>query len=302
MTDAFRYELAFGRNRGLVTDQEQLRIRQARALIVGCGGVGGSHAIALARMGLGHFRLVDPDTFDWPNFNRQIGASVSTVGASKAETIARMIRDINPEAICEVVPERLSPSNVAELVSGCDVVMDGIDFFAIEARRTACTEAKRQGVSVVNVGPIGMSAACIVFSPTGMSFDDYFDLRDGMTRAEMLLNFFVGLTPAATQRPYMDMAFTNLEREFGPSLGPTCLMCSGVAAIEALRVLLGRDGLCPAPDSFQFDAYRHLFVRRRLRWGNRGPLQRIKRMIARKMLSRHFPELSIGSGHKKPID
>lgn len=287
----FEYDVAFSRNLGIVSPSEQQRLRQATALVVGCGGVGGSHAVSLARLGFGHFRLIDPDVFDWANFNRQIGATVDTVGKPKAETIADAVRCINPEATVTVTSARLDADNVRQLVSGCDVVLDGLDFFAIEARRTLYREARKQKVTVITVGPTGMAAAAIVFTPTSMSFDRYFDLHDQMSREDMLLNFFVALAPAATQRAYVDMSYTNLEKEYGSSLGPTCLMCSGIAGIEALRVVLARPGQRPAPYSLQFDAYRHLLVERKLRWGNRGPLQRIKRAVARRMLARHFPQL-----------
>ena len=70
----FSYELAFARNVGWVTEQEQARLKQCSVAIGGLGGVGGAHAITLARLGVGNFRLADFDVFDWPNMNRQAGA------------------------------------------------------------------------------------------------------------------------------------------------------------------------------------------------------------------------------------
>jgi hypothetical protein len=64
------------------------------------------------------------------------------------------------------------------------------------------------------------------------------------------------------------------------------MLCAGIAAIETLRVVLRRPGLRPAPCYYQFDAYRQRLFRGRLRWGNRGPIQRIKRrLVVRSLLA-----------------
>ena len=74
MTTPFRYEQAFSRNIGWVTREEQALLRSKRVAIAGGGGVGGVHALTLARLGVTKFRIADFDTFDVPNFNRQVGA------------------------------------------------------------------------------------------------------------------------------------------------------------------------------------------------------------------------------------
>ena len=96
---------AFERNRGLISLAEQERLSSCLVAIAGCGGVGGLHAHTLARLGVGRFRLSDDDTFSLANFNRQIGATVRTLGSNKAAVTADMIRSINPEAHIEIVAE-----------------------------------------------------------------------------------------------------------------------------------------------------------------------------------------------------
>src|SRR6185295_15972138 len=98
MQARFSYAQAFTRNLGLVSSQEQERLRRACVALPGLGGVGGAHLQALARIGIGAFRLADPDTFELANFNRQLGASMSSIGRGKAEVMAEIARDINPEA------------------------------------------------------------------------------------------------------------------------------------------------------------------------------------------------------------
>ena len=181
---AFSYQEAFARHLGLVNPEEQDRLRSSRVAIAGMGGVGGIHLITLARLGIGSFHIADPDDFELANFNRQYGATVRSLGRGKAEVMAEEARAINPELqICASSPRPITPANVGEFLDGVDVLVDGIDFFAIDARRLVFREARRRGIWAITAGPIGFSAAWLVFSPTGMSFDDYFDLDDGMDRA-----------------------------------------------------------------------------------------------------------------------
>ncbi len=279
--EAFAYPEAFARHRGLIGPDEQARLRQARVAIVGMGGVGGIHLVTLARLGIGSFHLADPDTFELANFNRQYGATTRTLGRPKVEVMAEEALAINPGLDLATFREPIGPGNVGRFLDGVDVLVDGIDFFALEVRRLLFAEARKRGIWAVTAGPIGFGAAYLAFAPTGMSFDDYFDLDDQLDRLDRLVAFAVGLAPRATHRPYMDLSEVDPNSGRGPSAGLSCQLCAGMAAAETLKILLGRGTVRPAPAFAQFDAYRSLYVRGRLRWGNRGPLQRLKRRIAR---------------------
>src|SRR5690349_3872351 len=93
---AFDPHIAFSRTLGLVTRGEMEKLHQKTVAIAGLGGVGGSHLLTLARLGIGSFHLADFDSFDLENFNRQAGANVSTVGRPKLEVMSEMARLINP--------------------------------------------------------------------------------------------------------------------------------------------------------------------------------------------------------------
>jgi molybdopterin/thiamine biosynthesis adenylyltransferase len=185
--------------------------------IAGMGGVGGIHLITLARLGIGAFHIADPDDFELVNFNRQYGATLRNLGQGKAEVMAEEARAVNPELRLRVFSEPITPENVDEFLDGVDVLIDGIDFFEIDARRLVFREARRRGIWAITAGPIGFSAAWLIFSPTGMSFDEYFDLNDTMDRADQLVAFLVGLTPRATQRTYMDLSRVDPRAGKGPS-------------------------------------------------------------------------------------
>jgi molybdopterin/thiamine biosynthesis adenylyltransferase len=95
--------------------------------------------------------------------------------------MAEEARAINPELDLRVFADDLTAENVDAILDGVDVLVDGIDFFALDARRLAFREARRRGIWAITAGPIGFSTAWLTFSPTGMSFDEYFDLTDGWT-------------------------------------------------------------------------------------------------------------------------
>jgi molybdopterin/thiamine biosynthesis adenylyltransferase len=273
------YAEAFKRNRGLITEEEQQKLRNSRVAIAGMGGVGGVHLITLARLGIGKFTIADPDVFEVANFNRQYGATISNLGRNKAEAMAEAALDINPELSLRVLPEAVDESNVDEFLEGADLFVDGLDFFAIEARRLVFRRAAERGIWAITAGPLGFSTAWLIFDPNGMTFDKYFDLADCRDRRDQLAAFAVGLTPKATHLRYTDLSFANLADRTGPSAAIACQLAAGVMGTEAIRILLHRSSSCSAPGYRQFDGYRSRLATGHLWFGNRSPMQRIKRRI-----------------------
>ena len=270
---SFNYQEAFSRNIGWLTKQEQQQLRHKRVAIAGLGGVGGVHLLTLCRLGIGKFHLADFDVFDLVNFNRQAGATVSTLGHSKLETMVRQARDINPELEIKEFSDGLTAQNVDDFLNDVDIYIDGLDFFAFQARRlvfAACTERR---IPAVTVAPLGMGAAMLNFQPGGMSFDNYFCFDDG-SEAEIPVRFLIGLAPARIQMTYLvDPSAIDLSNRKGPSTIMACQLCAGIAATETLKTLLKRGPIRAAPKGYHFDAYRNKLA---LTWrpgGNRNLLQ-----------------------------
>jgi molybdopterin/thiamine biosynthesis adenylyltransferase len=282
--ESWDYAHAFSRNLGLINPDEQRCLRESCVAIPGMGGVGGIHLITLARLGIGRFHIADPDRFDVGNFNRQYGADVGTVGRGKAQVMAEKARAINPEVKLEVNTGSIGADNVSQFLNGADVVVDGMDYFAFESRRLLFREARNAGIWVVTAGPIGFSTAWLVFDPKGMSFDDYFDLHDGMDPLDQFVAFTAGIAPRGTHWPYLDLSHVDRSSGRGPSAGLACHLASGVAAAEVVKILLQRGPLRAAPCYAQFDAYRQLLRQGKLRGGNRHPLQRLKRYLLRRRM------------------
>ncbi len=280
----FDYEAAFSRNIGWVTESEQNRLRNARVAIGGLGGVGGVHLLTLARLGIGCFNIADFDVFDIVNFNRQVGATINTLHHSKIDVLAEMAREINPELELKLFPSGIQEDSLNEFLRGVDLYVDGLDFFAFSARRLTFAACERMGIPVVTAAPLGLGTALLVFGPGGMPFEDYFGF-EGSDEMEMAIRFLVGLSPAMLQRGYIaDMSRISLAERRGPSSIAACQLCAGVAAIESLKLLLGRGGVRLAPWGSQFDAYRMIYKKTWRPGGHKNPLQVVMRALVRRQL------------------
>lgn len=280
----FDYRTAFSRNIGWVTEAEQQLLAQKRVAIAGMGGVGGFHLLTLARLGIQHFHIADLDTFELANFNRQAGATLSSIDRQKAEVLAQMARDINPNCDIRIFPHGVNAGNLGEFMSGVDLYVDGLDFFAFQAREEVFDYCAERGIPATTVAPLGMSAALLNFLPGQMSFEGYFQLA-GHPEQEKALRFLVGLAPALLHRVYLaDPGRVNLGEHRGPSTVMACTLCAGVAATEALKILLGRGKVWAAPHGIQFDGYRNRMAHTWRPGGNRHPINRLAIALAKRQL------------------
>lgn len=138
------------RTRLLLGEEKSERLRQAHVLVVGVGGVGAYAAEMLCRAGVGRLTLVDADTVQPTNINRQLPALHSTLGQPKVEVLAARFRDINPEVELTVLPVFLKDENIPQLLDAarCDFVVDAIDTLAPKCHLIA--EALRRRIKIVS--------------------------------------------------------------------------------------------------------------------------------------------------------
>jgi molybdopterin/thiamine biosynthesis adenylyltransferase len=286
MSSSFIYEQAFSRNIGWVTPEEQQRLRGKRVAIAGGGGVGGVHLLTLVRLGVSKFHIADFDTFGLANFNRQVGAMMSTLDQPKIEVLERMARDINPEVEIRLFPEGVNKDNLADFLGGVDLYVDALDFFAFEARQQTFAMCARLGVPATTAAPLGMGTALLNFLPGKMSFEEYFGWGE-LPDLDKAIRFVVGLAPAGLHRPYLVLPESvNFAEQRGPSTFMACQLCAGVVATEALKILLGRGKVLAAPYGMQFDAYRNKLTITKRSGGNRHPIQRLAIMIGKRQFLR----------------
>ncbi len=126
----------------------QQALLSAKAVIVGAGGLGGPAGLYLAAAGVGHITIIDDDNVETSNLQRQVQFVHTDVGMSKAVVMADTLSDLNPDIKSIAVNERLNAENAHSLLSGHDIVIDGVDSF--ETRFTindACLALKTPLVS-----------------------------------------------------------------------------------------------------------------------------------------------------------
>ena len=201
------------RNALAISPDEQDRLANCRALVVGCGGLGGFVLEYLGRLGVGDLRAVDPDTFSEGNLNRQLLSSSLNLGRPKVLAAVQRMQAVNPLARVEGVQAFLTEENAAELLDGCQVALDCLD--NIPARRTLQKACAQAGMPLVH-GALGgwLGQACVILP------------------GENLLDMI-----------YPDAGAEHGEEYEQGALAFTAGMVAAVQAAEAVKLLLGKPGL-----------------------------------------------------------
>jgi predicted ThiF/HesA family dinucleotide-utilizing enzyme len=159
------YSRLTARNRGLVDEIEQQRLRRTAILVAGCGSIGGAVVEPLVRLGAEHLMLAEPDGYELHNLNRQ-NAGLADVGRNKARVLADRIHQINPHADVEVDVRGITADNVATLVAAAGLIFDGVDVTtssALAGKYALHVAAQRFGVPVVCGYDIAGSQLVLVY-------------------------------------------------------------------------------------------------------------------------------------------
>lgn len=281
-TALFDYNNAFSRNLGWITEAEQTLLRGKKIAIAGLGGVGGSHLLTLTRLGIGKFNISDLDVFELANFNRQAGASISHLNQAKVEVMQQMAHDINPELEIGCFPDGVNENNIERFLEGVDLYVDGLDFFATNARQLVFAACTKKGIPAITAAPLGMGVSFLCFMPGQMTFEEYFHWEN-QPEMEKLLRFLIGLSPTGLQMSYLaDDSHLDIANHKGPSTPMACDFCAGMVGTYALKILLNRGQIIAAPKGFHFDAYKNKATVTWRPGGNNNPLQQLSLMMLRK--------------------
>ena len=162
----------------------QIRLRQARVLIIGVGGLGSPAALYLAAAGLGTLGLVDPDRVELSNLQRQILHTTPDLTQPKVESAKAKISKLNPDVEIAVYPVRLEEDNAAEIFSGYDFIVDGSDNFA--TKFVVNDNAVRTGVAFSHAGIVRLQGQTMTVVPGKSAC--YRCLFDEPPPAEEILN------------------------------------------------------------------------------------------------------------------
>lgn len=142
----------FKRNVGALSAEEQKSLSEKKVFIAGCGGLGGFNAEFCTRIGIGEITLCDKDVFDVTNLNRQRFSDIFSIGKNKAEIAREKLLDVNPTAKITAVVDEIKDGNAAELMDGCDVVIDALD--NVETRLCLERAAEKCGLPMI-FGAVG---------------------------------------------------------------------------------------------------------------------------------------------------
>jgi tRNA A37 threonylcarbamoyladenosine dehydratase len=195
----------FDRTTRLVGEPGMRRLAEARVIVFGLGGVGSYAVEGLVRSGVGHLTLVDFDVVCVTNSNRQLHATVSTVGKPKAELMAQRCRSINPEVSVEPVVDFYREENSGQLLEGhWDAVVDAID--NIKAKLHLLSECVSRGLPVVSsMGAAGrLDPSCIRVDDLSQTHMDPFakDVRKLLKRKHGVeTNLPTGITAVFSLEP-----------------------------------------------------------------------------------------------------
>jgi molybdopterin/thiamine biosynthesis adenylyltransferase len=148
--------------------------------IAGTGGIGGAMALRLARLGVRHLKIADPQTFDWTNVNRQLGASKNNIGRNKAEVVGEIVHELAGDTDIEIFNDGITVENAEEFVQGCDLILDQLEFFVL-AEKYALHRAFRAHPEVKCIlacSVIGWAAHLYKFEHNSMKIEDWYGIPD----------------------------------------------------------------------------------------------------------------------------
>jgi len=176
------YDTCYLRNVGLFTEAQQARLRKAKVVVAGVGGVGGIEALTLAKMGIGELTIFDPGVFDEPDMNRQIGALKSNIGRNKAVAMAELLKQTNP--FMQVNALDYAPASEGELdalLAGADAAVDAIDYLGFDYKATFAQCARRAGLYNFTAPISGLGTTMIILDPQGLTLEELYDAPQDAT-------------------------------------------------------------------------------------------------------------------------
>jgi sulfur-carrier protein adenylyltransferase/sulfurtransferase len=194
--------------------------------------------------------------------------------------------------IYEPFPKALPIREINSFLNGPDIIIDSLDFYAIDMRQKIYDRALEKGIYVITAGPIGFGCSLVTFSPhSGMSFSEYFNFQDTDSPHDKQIKFTLGMNPNSDFFKNFTKNALSLQNGVTPSLGLACAMCASMATGEVLKIVTGRGELKSAPYWKRYDPFLNRFYECTRARGNRHPARKVKfhlyKYISTKMSSDH---------------
>lgn len=154
----------------------QEKLKYSNVLVVGCGGIGCALAELLARAGVGKITLIDPDTIEISNLQRQLAFTPQDIGFYKAETLAKRLQQINPHIQVEYHNQAISQANAQVLIQHQDLVLDGCDQF--ETRYLVNQTCRQFDVPLISASAIGLQGQLFMSEGDSACYNCLFPKED----------------------------------------------------------------------------------------------------------------------------
>jgi len=151
------------RNMRFFSVEDQIALLNSRVSVVGLGGLGGAVTEILARIGFGRLVLLDGDTFEESNLNRQFLSKKDLLGSSKVDAAIQRVADVNPSIVCHAHAEYVDETNATDLLTKSDVIVDCLD--NIKTRFVVERAAKQMGVPFISAAVAGFSGQLTTVFP-----------------------------------------------------------------------------------------------------------------------------------------
>ena len=219
----------------LVSREEQEKFKNAKIAVIGCGGIGGEAIEMLARMGVGELVLVDEDSFDLTNLNRQTLATFDDLDMDKSEIASSKVSAINPYVKVTSYSEHVGQDNVDKILEGCNVVVDALDNIA--TRVIVSRKARENRIPYIHGAIHGTMGQVCVFLSNTKSYEEMFDLPS--LGRELTHEVIESLKSVASGVP--------------PAIGPTPNLVGCLEAMEAFKIITGIGKVTVAPKILTFD-------------------------------------------------
>jgi molybdopterin/thiamine biosynthesis adenylyltransferase/rhodanese-related sulfurtransferase len=146
-----------------IGESGQRKLLEARVLLLGAGGLGSPTALYLAAAGVGTIGVVDNDVVDLSNLQRQVIHTTERIGVPKVDSAEQTIKALNPDVEVVKYQTRLDASNIMEIISGWDIIVDGVDNFP--TRYLLNDASVRLQIPVVSASILGFDGQLSVFKP-----------------------------------------------------------------------------------------------------------------------------------------
>jgi len=202
----------YARNMKTLSIPDQRKLLGSTVAVVGLGGLGGTVAEMLARMGVGRLILVDGDAFEDSNLNRQVTSRVANIGMPKAAAARERVAEINPGISVKSHQIFLEEENAAALIRGADIVVDCLD--SLKSRYYLSLACREIAAPLVIAAVAGLAGQVTVFFPEDNGFESVFGAPG-------------------------EVPDKGVETRLG-NLAPIVGMIANIECAEVLKILLGR--------------------------------------------------------------